>query len=254
VEADASPLALARPRITFLVTPSRFASGALASAFALSAQDRAEKILELGYPRNDSLFGLNAEQVAVIRERLGIPEGKRVVLYAPTWRDDQHSSALGYTLQLPVDFERLKSELGSDHVILFRTHYLICDDFDFERYGGFVIDVSDVNDVNDLYAVSDVLVTDYSSVFFDYATMDRPIVFYMYDLDEYANNMRGFYIDLADLPGPIVRTDDELAQAVRSAGTPNAVMADRYHRFNERFTYLDDGHASERVIQRVIRR
>jgi CDP-glycerol glycerophosphotransferase len=241
-------------RITYLVTPSRFASDKLSSAFAFSEKDRAEKILELGYPRNDALRGVDDRVADAIRVRLGIPKDKRVVLYAPTWRDDQHSSALGYTLELPADFERLRSELGEDHVLLFRTHYLIGNRFDFERYGGFVIDVSAVSDVNDLYVVSDVLVTDYSSVFFDYANLERPIVFYMYDLDEYATNMRGLYVDPGELPGPIARTDDELVAALRSAGTPDADLGDRYRRFGERFTYLDDGHASQRVIERVIAR
>ncbi len=209
-------------------------------------------MLELGYPRNDALSHVDPDEIRSLKVRLGIPPDKRVVLYAPTWRDDQHSSALGYTLQLPLDFDRLRAELGGEYVILFRAHYLIGNAFDFEKYAGFVMDVSDVSDINELYLVSDTLVTDYSSVFFDYANLKRPIVFYMYDLDDYTDNMRGFYIDLADLPGPIVRTGDELAAAIRSADTQDQRLAERYRRFNERFNYLDDGHASERVIQRVI--
>jgi CDP-glycerol glycerophosphotransferase len=181
-----------------------------------------------------------------------VPEGKKAILYAPTWRDDQHVSGKGYTLSLPVDFEKLRRELGDDHVILFRAHYFVANEFDFERYAGFVVDVSGVSDINDLYVASDLLVTDYSSVFFDYANLERPIVFYMYDLEAYATELRGFYLDLDELPGPIVQTEDELVAAIRSADTPDPELVERYHRFNERFTYLDDGHASERVIERVI--
>ena len=106
------------------------------------------------------------------------------------------------------------------YTVLFRAHYLIANAFDFERFGDFVIDVSQVNDINDLYVISDVLVTDYSSVFFDYANLRRPIIFYMYDLDRYANDIRGFYLGLDELPGPIVQTEDELVVRLNDAETP----------------------------------
>lgn len=242
-------------RFTYLVTASAFSSEKLSSAFGLSEAQRAEKVLELGHSRNDMLFSAGSSgEAAAIKARLGIPAGKRVVLYAPTWRDDQHSAGKGYTLQMPIDFDALHRELGDDHVVLFRPHYLIANEFDFARHGGFVRDASAVSDVNELCLISDVLVTDYSSVFFDYANLKRPIIFYMYDFETYANNMRGFYVDVDDLPGPIVRTQDELVAALRSAPDTTDVFAERYRRFNERFTYLDDGRASERVVGRVVSR
>ena len=188
-----------------------------------------------------------------MRARLGVPTGKKAILYAPTWRDDQHDAGAGYTLDLPLDFDALQRQLGDDHVILFRAHYLIASDFDFARYPRFVVDVSEISDINDLYVASDLLVTDYSSVLFDYANLGRPMVFHMYDLDRYASDMRGFYLDLADLPGPITRTQDELVAAIRAATVTDPVLDERYRRFRERFTSLDDGHASERVIERVVR-
>jgi len=241
-------------RITYLVTASRFATEKLASAFALTEQDRAAKVLEVGYPRNDALHHMSAEKTSAIAARLGIPAGKKVLLYAPTWRDDQHSSALGYTLDIPLDFERLERELGDEYVVLFRAHYLIANRFDFARHPRFVIDASGVSDVNDLYAVSDVLITDYSSVLFDYANIGRPMVFFMYDLDTYATGMRGFYFDLAELPGPVVTSQDALVEAVRASGDADPDTAERYRLFQERFTYLDDGHASDRVLGRVMGR
>ena len=241
-------------RITYLITPSRFASEKLCSAMGLSAEQCASKVVEEGYPRNDALIAPSAERVASIRQRLGIPAGVKTILYAPTWRDDQYAASLGYTLDIGLDFDRLHDSLGDEYVILFRAHYLIANQFDFERHRGFVRDVSGVGDVNDLYLVSDVLVTDYSSGFFDFANLGRPMVFYMYDLDFYTHNMRGFYLDLDDLPGPIVRTEGELVEALRAAGSPDADLQRRYCRFQERFTYLDDGHASERVLDRVISR
>ncbi len=239
-------------RYTHMLSPSAFASEKFRSAFNLAALHDHDIIVEEGYPRNDALSTFSEGDARRIREELGVPQGKKTILYAPTWRDDQHVSGKGYTLALPVDFERLRRELADDYVILFRAHYFVANEFDFERYAGFVLDVSDVSDINDLYIAADVLVTDYSSVFFDYANLGRPIVFYMYDLEAYATELRGFYLDLSELPGPIVRDEGELVAAIRSADSPDAELAERYHRFNERFTYLDDGHASERVIERVI--
>ena len=93
-------------------------------------------------------------------------------------------------------------------MILFRAHYFIANSFDFEKYGDFIYDVSKIDDINELYIISDILITDYSSVFFDYANLKRPIIFYMYDLDHYEKELRGFYVDLEELPGDIVKRKD----------------------------------------------
>lgn len=239
-------------RLTYLLAASPFAAKALASAFNLVATGRTSTVLELGYPRNDYLATFTAEQAAAVRRRLGIPDGNRVVLYAPTWRDDQHSSGTGYTYDMEIDFDRLRQQLGEGYTILFRAHYLIANEFDFGRFGEFVIDASQINDINDLYIISDVLVTDYSSVFFDYANLQRPMIFYMYDLDRYANEVRGFYLSLDELPGPIVQTQDELAAAIERARTRSPEDIARLKAFAETYAPLDDGHASERVIERAV--
>jgi len=238
-------------RLTYLLSPSAFATEKLGSAFGLDASGRMSAIVEEGYPRNDYLATFDRADADAVKSRIGIPDDKRVVLYAPTFRDDQHSSATGYTLDLGVDFSRLREEIGDDHVVLFRAHYLVANEFDFAAYEGFVYDVSGVDDINDLYIVSDVLVTDYSSVFFDYGNLGRPIVFFMYDLEAYAEELRGIYLDVADLPGPITRTQEELVAALLSADSPSPALAERYARFNAKYNYLDDGHASERVIERI---
>jgi len=238
-------------RLTYLLSPSPFATEKFASAFGLAASGRTSAIIEEGYPRNDSLSMFTDSDVSAVKERLGIPKSKKSILYAPTFRDDQHSSATGYTFDLGIDFARLHAQLGDDYVVLFRAHYLVSSEFDFAAHEGFVYDVSGTDDINELYIASDVLVTDYSSVFFDYANLGRPIVYFMHDLEEYANELRGIYLDVADLPGPIVRTQDELAAAILEANNPSEELRERYRRFNERYTLLDDGHAAERVIRRV---
>ena len=136
--------------------------------------------------------------------------------------------------------------------MLFRAHCLVASRFDFAAYGGFVIDVSRTDDISDLYVISDALVTDYSSVFFDYGNLLRPVVFYMYDLDQYAGEVRGLYLGLDELPGPVVRTTRELIDALKASEHPTAEDMGRRERFRARFSPLDDGHASERVIERML--
>jgi len=238
-------------RLTYLVSPSAYATERFASAFGLAAAGRQDVILEEGYPRNDYLASFTPDAAHAIRARLGIPAGKKVVLYAPTWRDNQHVAGVGYVGNEAADFELLRAELGDEYVILYRAHYLIANSFDFAAHAGFVIDVSGVGDVNDLYVVSDVLVTDYSSVFFDYANLRRPMVFFMHDLEHYAGELRGFYIGVDELPGPIVRDTVALVEALRASEHLGETDARRLESFRERFAPLDDGHASSRVLARI---
>lgn len=240
-------------KYSYFLSPSAFASEKFISAFQLKELGKEDIIVEEGYPRNDFLCTYTAADVKRIKAELGIPDGKKVILYAPTWRDNQfNASQGGYTYKTEVDFDRLQKEFGDEYIILFRAHYFVSNAFDFDKYAGFVYNVSDLDDINELYVVSDMLITDYSSVFFDFALLKRPILFYMYDFERYKNEMRGFYIDIAELPGPIVKTEDELVEKIGSVAD-NFVYDEVYKKFNEKFNYLDDGHASERVAKRLIK-
>ncbi|HET8690143.1 MAG TPA: CDP-glycerol glycerophosphotransferase family protein [Candidatus Saccharimonadales bacterium] len=238
-------------RYDYLVSPSRFASEAFSSAFDLKRLGKQDILIETGYPRNDYLFKLKESDVQSIKRQLGLPENKKVLLYAPTWRDDQHSAAHGYVYKNPTNFDYLKERLGDDWVILFRAHYMVANAFDFNKYRGFVYNVSDLDEVNQLYAVADVLMTDYSSVFFDYANLDRPILFYMYDPEHYKDELRGFYFDIKELPGDIVRTEAEIVKDLQDLEAYRKRFAKKFKAFNEKFNYLDDAGASQRVIDRV---
>lgn len=238
-------------KFSFLLSPSPFATEKFLSAWNLIDIGQEHKIIEEGYPRNDSLVTSTEEDREHIRERLGIG-GKKVILYAPTWRDNQHMSGQGYTYKAEVDFDKLRHELGDDYVILFRAHYLVANSFNFERYDGFIRNVSDYPDINDLYIASDMLVTDYSSVFFDYSNLKRPIIFYMYDLDHYANEMRGFYLSLDELPGPIVKDEDALIEEIKKAN--GWKPGPEYEEFIKRFNPYEDGNSSKRVLARIIKR
>ena len=238
-------------KFKYLLSPSRFATDKFISAWNLKEIGKENCIIEEGYPRNDFLINYTKDDIQAIKDKLKINNNKKIILYAPTWRDNQHQSGIGYTYKTQVDFDMLQRELGQDYIILFRAHYLVANEFDFKKYEGFIYDVSKVDDINELYVISDILITDYSSVFFDYANLKRPIIYYMYDLEKYKDNMRGFYIDLKELPGNIVKTEEELIKEIENIKI-NFKYDDKYIAFNNKYNYLDDGKASKRVVEDII--
>ena len=238
-------------RFSYILSPCRFVTETFASAWNLKKTGKEAAILETGYPRNDFLNDFSQEDVLRIRENIGLKdETRKIILYAPTWRDNQYDSKKGYVYDNPVDFAYLREQLGKDYVILFRAHYLVADQFDFEQYKDFVLDVSKYDDINELYVVSDLLITDYSSVFFDYAILKRPMLFYMYDMEAYRDEMRGFYLDIHDLPGPIVKTEAELAGAVCAASVAGADMKS-IETFNQEYNLMNDGNAAMRFVEKI---
>lgn len=240
---------------TYLLSPSPYCSQHLADAFGLPEERRAEVVLEEGYPRNDEIARAAADGSGTrqreLRRALGVPEGKRALLYAPTWRDDSYRAGVGYTFDYLIDFDLLRRELGDEWVVLFRPHYYIANHFDFSAYEGFVIDVSAWDNVNELYIAADALVTDYSSVMFDYAILRRPMALFVPDYESYRDDIRGFYFDLSEVPGPLCEKTLELVRALSDEGSYWERYGEKYDAWVARFCPKDDGHAAERVIERV---
>ncbi|GAA2085055.1 bifunctional glycosyltransferase/CDP-glycerol:glycerophosphate glycerophosphotransferase [Actinomadura alba] len=231
-----------------LISPNRFSTEILGRAFKGSY----EEILEVGFPRNDILYSPEADKiVAEVRARIGIPDGKRVILYGPTWRDDQYYGRGRYKFDLQLDLDEAKRRLGDDHVLLIRPHSNVVDAV--PRAGdGFVYDVAAYPDVNDLFLIADVLITDYSSLMFDYANTGRPMLFFTYDLEHYRDTLRGFYIDFEkESPGPLLRTSEEVIDALVNIDQIAQEYKEAYDRFAERFCDLDDGGAAGRAIDQV---
>jgi CDP-glycerol glycerophosphotransferase len=206
-------------------------------------------LLRSGSPRNDPLVN-DDRDIEKLRESLQIPAGRKVVLYAPTFRD--RDLRLKKSFQLQLDLETLLRELGDDYFFLIRPHYL--DKLTLPRqHAGFVGDASRYPDVTELLLVSDILVTDYSSVMFDFANLGRPMIFFTYDYEDYVRDERGTYVDLDQIaPGPMVTDTDGLVAALRNVGPDEAVYRERYAAFRERFCAYESGRAAERVADELL--
>lgn len=233
----------------FLVSANPFSTKTFRSCFLYEGE-----MLEYGYPRNDILYWPNKDEIAQqLKEKLGIPKDKKTILYAPTWRDDQHYGSGQYKFELALDLQLMKERLQDDYVVLLRTHHYISDHIDVSGLGDFVINLSSYDDISEIYLISDICITDYSSVFFDYANLKRPILFYTYDFDKYKNQLRGFYIDMnTEVPGPLLYTSEQVVQAIEDIDEITEEYKERYDQFYDRFCCYDDGHASEHVAEAML--
>ncbi|MFG2295924.1 CDP-glycerol glycerophosphotransferase family protein [Streptomyces sp. NPDC048603] len=233
---------------TLLASPSSFATPVLTRALGFKGE-----VLEVGSPRTDVLVERDEERAAEVRRRLGVPEGKKIVLYAPTWRENREGWSGGYKLDLRIDLDAARRELGEDHVLLVRGHYRVGEQVRDAVRDGFVKDVSRWPDTTDLLLVADVLISDYSSVLCDFALTDKPILLFTYDLAHYRDTLRGFTFDFEEkAPGPLLADSDSLIAAVRDADALGAEYAEKRAAFRAGFADLDRGDAAARVVDRML--
>lgn len=228
----------------FLISQNKYSTEIFKRAFGFD-----KEMLEIGYPRNDILFEKNnKEDISLLKDFLGLPKDKKIILYAPTWRDNQFYSNGSYKFNTGLDFPLLMKELQDDSVLIVKYHYLVQDFIDWSDYEGFVYCYDIDYDISLLYLVSDMLITDYSSVMFDYSILKRPMLFYCYDLCEYKDVLRGFYFDfINEAPGPIVETTQMLIQLIKEYDYE--LYKERYEAFITKYNHADDGNASEKVIK-----
>jgi CDP-glycerol glycerophosphotransferase len=228
-----------------LLSPNAVSTPLLRRAFRFTGE-----IWETGYPRNDVLSEPGRRRRST-RALLGLGPETTVVLYAPTWRDDECFEEGRRPVPLGLDVQALVRSLGRSTAVLVRTHNLMTGRVDVPAGEG-IQDVSYYPDVRDLYLAADVLVTDYSSVMFDFAITGKPMVFYTYDLARFRDSIRGFYFDLEPLaPGPLVHTVDDLADVLREPAVVRDSFEDRYRTFRQTFSHLEDGSATTRVLDRL---
>jgi CDP-glycerol glycerophosphotransferase len=210
-------------------------------------------LVRKGLPRNDLLVrGVDPEWVDGKKHEHGLPSDRRLVLYCPTFRDRARRLETPY--DLPIDLEQARRALGDDVFLLLRTHYL--DSYKLSnRFAPFAADVSKHHDVTELMLVADVLVTDYSSVMFDFANTGKPMVFFTYDYEDYVRDERGTYLDLPEIaPGPLVETTDALVEALRAVDDDVEKYAERYAEFRRRFCEYETGRSAEHVVDEFLRK
>ena len=203
-----------------------------------------KNFLVCGLPRNDFLLDATAEYIAKVRERLQLPRGKKIILYAPTFREFDRDSH-GVILKPPIDLEKWKAVLTDEYILLFRAHYEVATVLGLKT-DEFCRDVTDYPDLNDLLLAADIMISDYSSIIFDYALLEKPILHYCYDYDRYEAE-RGMYMDIREyLDGS--DKEDELLKLLKNMDWQ--AETDRAKSFKEKFS-LQDGHATDAVLDAI---
>ena len=206
-----------------------------------------KEFLKTGYPRNDVLFAKNNEKdIADIKRKLGISPEKKVIMYAPTWR-------VRNQFNMKIDIQELKKQIQDDYVLMLRIHPFAVKGLKEDMLDEFVINVSNYPSVEELYLASDIVITDYSSVMFDYAILNRPMLFFTYDLEDYRDTLRGFNFDfVAEAPGPLLKTSDEVIQSIVNIDKVAQEHDEALQKFRKKFCEYEKGTASEQIFQRVM--
>lgn len=232
----------------YLISPSPVCTQIFRQAF-----DYRGTVLETGSPHNDVLRSSDADGLrGRVRARLGISDGVTAVLYAPTWRDDQNLESGGFGQEPGIDGARLQRLLPEGTVLLTRMHPNVVRRPSYDA-PGFALDVSAHPSVAELYLAADVLVSDYSSVVYDFAVTGKPIVLFPYDLERYEKTVRGLYFDYPSwAPGPVVETTPDLARALLEVTATSWQPSASYAAFVAKFCPWEDGHASARVWKAVL--
>lgn len=230
----------------YFLTQNPFSVEELPKSFML--EDYPEvKVLESGYPRNTRLVeDISSQQIDELKDKYGIPKDKKVLFYTPTWRDHHKKNKAG--IRAIFDFDAWQEALADEWVILFRGHYFQAKEVELEQYQGFIYDTTAYNDINDFYLMADLLVTDYSSSFFDYLNLKRPILFYMPDFVAYIKLSRKLHFEPeTDLPGHVTLKLEDFLNDVKQYEQVCAPYVSNYDQYIEEFCPWDKN-ANQNVI------
>ena len=226
----------------YLIAPNQFFAEVFPPAF-----NHHGKVLLSGYPRNDRLVKTSSAERKAIRSQLGVSDGEKLVMYAPTWRDYEVTAGGEWNA---VNYLDAGLRLPDGYRLMFRGHHNTLGAHDSKVAGG-AIDATDYPDIVDLCIAADVLITDYSSVMFDYTVTGKPVLFFAPDLERYRSE-RGFYLDYeAEVPGPILRTSEEVVHALADLDSVVAAHSARYQAWRDKYDSLEDGSAAARVVSEV---
>ena len=198
-----------------------------------------EQVLVCGYPKNDRLAIASLDMQCRIKHKLGIEVDKKVILYAPTYRECTEKNG-----KLGIDFGKWQRKLGENYVILFRSHPVIAQKYDLSEYSN-IIDVSSYPDNMELMIASDYMISDYSGIFFEYAILDRPMFCYAYDYDDYIKT-RGLYMDLRkELPSG---SEDEILEMIKD--DDKKMIMEKVREFKEKYV-VEYGHATKIAVENI---
>lgn len=230
----------------YLIVQNDFSAEAFLGAFAFNGI-----FLKTGYPRNDILFhGNNPKNISGLKQKYNMPMDKKIMLYAPTWRDDAYYNKADYKFVTKLDFNQMKKAFDEEYILLVKYHYMVNDKNSLDEYGSFVRLAPKGCDISELYLISDILITDYSSAMFDYSILKRPMFFYVYDYEKYKEELRGFYFDLfMKPPGPAAYDTAGIIQRIKDYNHDE--YADSYYEFSAKFHMYDKGHASEQILKLI---
>lgn len=239
-------------RWDYLVAPNEYTGKILQRAYKFE-----NKMLNIGYPRNDIFYKpdeIKLKHIKETKEYLNIPMNKKVILYAPTWRDNEfHQGLANEPYNFKFNLERFVEKFGDEYVLLVRLHPREAVRCQIKEYENVVYNVTNFDDIKLLYLISDILITDYSSVMFDFANTKKPIIFFAHDIERYSSTLRGFYFDLyEEAPGPIVTKEGELFEAIQNPERILEEYKEQYDMFYNKYCSWEDGNASKRIINQVI--
>lgn len=209
-----------------------------------------KKILNTGYPANDIFYSENLDhEKSKIKSKLELANNKKIILYAPTFRDIARDVKGNFYQDIELDLKSLYDHFNEDYIILLRLHYMISNRLIIpENLKEFVFDVSKYDDIHELCLISDVLITDYSSVFFDFAHTKNPILFFTPDIKAY-DSSRGLYLGKKDLPGPLLFDMSELIIGIKNLDEIQEKYQNSYDDFYNKYCNLGHGDASEKVVK-----
>lgn len=207
-----------------------------------------EKFLEVGLPRNDILANYTKEDADDIKHKLGIAKEKKVILYCPTFREFEKDENLGVVLSPPMDLDKWEKKLGEDYILLFRAHYEVSKVMEI-RENDFIRNMTDYPSLNDLMIIADVLISDYSSVFFDFSITGKPMFHFTYDYETYSKK-RGMYFDIRYyIDG--AATEDDLIKLLLNYNEND--VKNKTVKFRRKFVDFY-GHASEAAVDCIASR
>lgn len=210
-----------------------------------NAQD--EHLIPTGLPRNDELYNTSEEEIAELKKKLGLPLDKKIILYAPTWRDSKDGGQ-SYFLKPPMDMDYWQKELEDEYVLLFRMHAYTNKVMGL-MYNDFMRDFSEYPFINDLMKVSDILISDYSACIVDYSILERPIICFAYDYEDYCAT-RGVNLDFEkEMPSGVMRTEKEVISHIKTLNYDE--QCKKSQAFKNKYTYIG-GNATQKCVEALL--